>query len=128
MKYILAILLMLLALTTTASSLDALLRDLPNPDLTFDVQLPQAPQINDFSNRSYTTNTRIRPVNLADDPDGFVMPYASWYKQDFANDPFDGLVEIMVIGEPLPSSRATLIIVFIIGGIIYCTRKQPVVV
>ena len=34
----------------------------------------------------------------------------NWYKTDFAAEPFDGRIEVLVVGEPLPSVPLTLFI------------------
>jgi hypothetical protein len=129
MKYILTILLLLVALTATATSLDELLRDLPSPSLNQGITLPKSTPINDFTTLMAEPSQLYKHfVSVDGIPAGADKPYISFYKQDFSEDPFDGRIEIFVIGEPLPSPVQTLLIVLAVGGIIYCTRKQPVVV
>ena len=36
--------------------------------------------------------------------------FVNWYKTDFAAEPFDGRIEVLVVGEPLPSVPLTLFI------------------
>ena len=128
MKYILTILLLLIALTATATSLDELLRDLPYPSLNQGITLPKSTPINNFTTLMGEPSQLYKHfVSVDGIPAGADKPYISFYKQDFSEDPFDGRIEI-IIGEPLPSPAQTLLIVLVVGGIIYCTRKQPVVV
>ena len=128
MKYILAILLTLLALTATASSLNLLRKEVKDPDLLAGIVIPKTDSVADFSNLIIPDTPYKDIPTLSAEANGYMEPYASWYNMDFSNDPFDGLVDILVMGEPLPSPAATLMIVLVVGGIIYCTRKQPVVV
>ena len=37
-----------------------------------------------------------------------------WYIHDFAEDPFDGRIEVLVMGEPLPSTTVTLFLASIL--------------
>jgi len=48
---------------------------------------------------------------VSSDP-GFYAGYNpdSFYVNDFAEDPFDGQIEIMVVGEPLPTSTVTILV------------------
>ena len=49
----------------------------------------------------------------------------SFYQLDFSNDPFDGMIEI-VIGEPLPAPAVTLIVALSAGALflLYKNRRQ----
>ena len=128
MKYILAILLTLLALTSTASSLNLLPHEAKDPDLMAGVLIPKTDSVAAFSNLIIPDTPYKDIPTMSTEADGYLEPYASWYNLDFSNDPFDGLMDILVMGEPLPSPATTLMIVLFVGGIIYCTRKRPVVV
>ena len=50
-------------------------------------------------------------LTVASDP-GYYTGYNpdSFYTLDFAEDPFDGKIEILVMGEPLPASTVTLLV------------------
>ena len=58
-------------------------------------------------------------------------PFAySWYPYDFSEQPFDGKIDILVVGEPLPSTTTTIFVLTLFAGIIYCRRfknLRPVV-
>lgn len=68
-------------------------------------------------------------ITVASDP----LYYAgynsdSFYQLDFANDPFDGNIEILVMGEPLPASHVTLIVALGLAAafLLYNNRRQRV--
>jgi len=52
----------------------------------------------------------------------------SFYQLDFAEDPFNGNIEILVMGEPLPASSVTLIVALGLGAafLLYNNRRQRV--
>ena len=63
--------------------------------------------------------SKIKPLNEKADSSislnsEAIIPFSPvndyWYTQDFSEDPFDGKIEILVIGEPLPSVPLTLFI------------------
>ena len=49
----------------------------------------------------------------------------SFYSQDFSENPFDGYIEVLVMGEPLPASTVTLIVALAAGAafLLYKNRK-----
>jgi len=53
----------------------------------------------------------------------------SFYSVDFAENPFDGLIDILVMGEPLPAPAVTLIIALAAGAalLFFKNRKQRAV-
>ena len=55
---------------------------------------------NTGTNQSFSLNTEA------------IVPFAPvndyWYTQDFAEDQFDGRIEVAVVGEPLPSTTVTV--------------------
>jgi len=125
MKYILAILLTILALTATASSgLQQLLKDIPADHLAVGVPMVQAPAISDFNN---IPREGYRPVTywMTSNANESFYPGVNWYHYDFAADPFDGRIEVLVVGEPLPSASMTIFIMAAIVGIIYWCRFKP---
>ena len=68
----------------------------------------QKHNISDFSTyKLFNTETR-QSISLNTEA---IVPFApindAWYLQDFAEDPFNGRMEV-VIGEPLPSAPVTL--------------------
>ena len=50
----------------------------------------------------------------------------SFYQLDFSEDPFDGRIDVLVVGEPLPSSTVTLILSLAALAVFfgYVRRKQ----
>jgi len=70
--------------------------------------------------------TPYSPFKIQSDP-GYYGGYnaESFYQLDFSNDPFDGMIEI-VIGEPLPAPVVTLIVALAAGALflLYKNRKQ----
>ena len=52
----------------------------------------------------------------------------SFYSLDFSENPFDGLTDIYVMGEPLPAPTVTLIVALAAGAafLLYKNRKQRV--
>ena len=53
---------------------------------------------------------------------------ASFYEYDFSKDPFDGNIEVLNFGTPLPSSTVTLLIALAAaaGLLLYNNRRQRV--
>ena len=49
----------------------------------------------------------------------------SFYQLDFSNDPFTGMIEIYVMGEPLPASTVTMLVALAAAGafLLYRNRK-----
>ena len=122
MKQLLFILLFTVSLTSFAKQdLYNLLKD-PTINLAYDVKLPDAPKFNDFSQVKIVGSATYN--KLSDEP---VLPYVAttdlWYYSDFASEPFDGRIEMFVIGEPLPTTIATLVVTLLLGCVIYY-RKQ----
>lgn len=50
----------------------------------------------------------------------------SFFRLDFAEEPFDGNIELLVVGEPLPASTVTLLIALAAGAgfLLYSNRRQ----
>lgn len=127
-KIFITVILFLLALSILASpsqqELQALLKD-QHLDLTYGVVLPEAKPYNDFS--TIAKPPYYMPIfshPMWQEPDGFLSPYSFWYHTDFAADPFDGRIDPFVVGEPLPSTTATLLIAFGMLGIIGCRKLR----
>lgn len=121
-KLFLTVLLFLLALTLLALNPDDFksYMDHTNIKLAHGVQVDSKPLVWDFSNKYYWANwLEVEPRLYAPiEPHSHMGPYATWYSNDFAEDPFDGRIEVYVVGEPLPSARATFLITLITAGII----------
>ena len=68
-------------------------------------------------------------VTVAGDPLYYAGYNAdSFYQLDFAEEPFNGNIEILVIGQPLPAPAVTLIVALGLGAafLLYRNRKQRV--
>ena len=50
----------------------------------------------------------------------------TWYHLDFPQEPFDGRIQVLTAGAPLPPASTTLIVAFVTAGIIVWSRRQPV--
>ena len=120
-KIFITVILFMLALSILASplqqELQALLKD-QHLDLTYGVVLPEAKPYNDFS--TIAKPPYYMPIfshPMWQEPDGFLSPYSFWYHTDFAEEPFDGCIEPVAVGEPLPPVTATLLIALGMLGI-----------
>lgn len=79
--------------------------------LNYDIKKAEPFKLQDFS--------KIKPLNEKADsfislsPEA-VVPFSPvndyWYLRDFSEDPFNGKIEILVMGEPLPSVPLTIFI------------------
>ena len=125
-KIFITVILFMLALSILASpsqqELQALIKD-QHFDLTYGVVLPPQKPYNDFSTITKPPYYAL-PMHhpMWQEPDGFLSPYSFWYHTDFAEEPFDGRIEPLVVGEPLPSTTVTLLIAFGMLGIIGCRK------
>lgn len=121
-KIFIAVLLFLLSLTLAALDPSAFRAYMDQKDIKLAQGIKYEPKalLWNFSDKASSTNRlEIMPnIYTPIEPDSYINPYATWYSDDFAEDPFDGRIEIAVIGEPLPSARVTLLITLITAGII----------
>ena len=74
-----------------------------------------------------SSNAGNSSISVAGDP----LYYAgynsdSFYQLDFSEDPFNGNIEILVMGEPLPASTVTLIVALGLAAafLLYNSRRQ----
>lgn len=125
-KIFLTVVLFLLALSILAWDTEGLLKSVDrNINLAHGIEIPaQTIQAWDFSKKTMDTATSGYALSVIAEPEGFIGPYWSWYKQDFAEDPFDGRIEVLVMGEPLPSPLMTLLLAIGTLGIIYRCRNK----
>ena len=70
--------------------------------------------INDFS--KVVTPTLNNQVSYTVNSEA-IVPFSTnyFYTQDFASDPFNGMIEVYVVGEPLPTPILTLFIASILA-------------
>ena len=130
-KIFITTLLFFIALSVLAASsqqllLQALLKD-QTFNLTQGITLPKDQKpFNDFSDivRQPPQSTTWR-TSIVVEPDGHINPYKGWYDYDFAADPFDGRIEILVMGEPLPSATQTIMLTLgVLAILLYCRNTK----
>lgn len=87
-------------------------------------------KINDFSKPFSTTEYKMVTYKVSEE-NGIYPEFNTdkFYNIDFAEDPFDGLIQVFVMGEPLPSPTVTLICaVGVIGILLYCKKRKEVII
>lgn len=125
-KIFITVILFLLALSLVA--LDQ--RDFENilkydsMNLAYGITMPESKPAWDFKDLKPATEAFKTYVIVDDAMPGYENPYKAWYGTDFAEEPFDGLIEVNIAGEPLPSPFMTLVLALGTCGIIYSTRKM----
>lgn len=98
------------ALFKSKKSLDDLLKTMKvDYNLASGFEVNKDFNITDFSKA--VTPTLNNQASYTVDSEA-IVPFSTdyWYIQDFAEDPFDGRIEVLVMGEPLPSIPLTLFI------------------
>lgn len=127
MKKLLFVLFLILSASVMADeSLQALLKD-QKIDLTQGITLKDTPPVHDFS--TFYTNP-VFPLKTYNSDFGWYDETLgdAWYNKDFAADPFDGRIEVMIMGEPLPPTTTTLLISIALVGLLLYKKKFRVVV
>lgn len=121
-KIVIATVLFLLALTVVANDqLYKMIDQLPL-DLSIGIEQPKEAKLNDFT----AVMAPIAPAILVTSSgagERIDEHFSGWYKYDFAETPFDGRLEVYVIGEPLPTPIMTLLVTLGTVGII-CMNKN----
>ena len=79
-------------------------------NLSYGIERPKEMKFTDFTNLTYFSKPHI----ISENTETFV-PFSydaanAWYLTDFAAEPFDGRIEVLTVGEPLPSINITLLI------------------
>ena len=122
MKYFLALILTFVAVTCTAYDLQDLLK-YHTWDLTYGIQIQDTGiDVYDFSQR-YPNKMQSYASHMSISAEPILMgPYDSWYWSDFSSDPFDGIIEVLVVGEPLPSTTTTILIAPGLLSLVYCKQ------
>ena len=94
-------------------------------DLTQGIVIPNVVKLNDFS-KSLASNKdfSLKTFKIYSENEIYAG-YAteSFYNLDFAEDPFDGLIEIWVVGEPSTSTTMTLLISCFLGLCLWKYKK-----
>jgi len=125
-KIFITTLLFFIALSILASDTQAILQELLKDqtfNLAYGVEMPKQPKpFNELTAADIAGKPMYGVKSMELEPDGYMSPYGSWYKADFAEDPFNGLREIYVVGEPLPSASTTLFMTLAVLAILLCCR------
>lgn len=93
-------------------------------------KIPDTKKINDFSKPFPTTEYKMVAYNVNSE-NNFFAGYAtdSFYNTDFAEDPFDGVIQVLVMGEPLPSQTVSLILgVLTVFSIVYLKKHKQITI
>ena len=126
MKKLIVLFLLLISITSFAKSdLYDLLKD-SQMDLAYGVVLPDLPNYADFSVRFSTNTSAAVHTSSFEAFIPFQEAADKWYLCDFAEDPFNGVIEIYAVGQPSASTTATLIISLLCGLLMF--RKRLVTV
>ena len=83
--------------------------------LNYGVKKAEPFKLQDFSRVKLLNENADSSISLNSEA---IVPFSPvndyWYIQDFAEDPFDGRIEVLVMGEPLPSVPLTIFVASII--------------
>ena len=120
MKHLLILLLSIISFTSFGIDLESFLNQ--EIDLTQGITLPPAMKFNDFSNIKPTKS--YVPINMQDSYFYDEVISNGWYVSDFAEDPFDGVIEIWAVGQPSASTTTTLIISCLIGFFLISKKNK----
>ena len=127
-KIFITTLLLFITLSILASAiqrdLQLLLKD-QTFNLAYGIELPKDPKpFNEFKYTDIPAFVSYQPY-ISSEPDGYMAPYKAWYEQDFASDPFDGRIEVYVMGEPLPSATQTMFLTLgVLAILLYCRNTK----
>jgi len=94
-------------------------------DLTQGIVIPNVEKLNDFS-KSFALNKDFSLKTFRIDSENEIYAgYSteSFYNIDFAEDPFDGLIEVWAVGEPSTSTTMTLLISCFLGLCLWKYKK-----
>lgn len=97
-----------------------------NYNLAYGITIPETQKFNDFSKRVTPVSTYQMNKFKVDSDNNLIelSPGNNFYKVDFAEDPFDGMIEILVVGEPSTSTNLTLLIAGLLGLVMIKYRKS----
>lgn len=126
MKIILTVILSLLAVIASGLDIKDFVEDLRTPyKLNYGVAYQPTTKINDFSTpvAEYAKTSGLDAVTYSVSNES-ISRFSDWYHLDFSTEPFDGRIEPLVLGEPLPSPGLTLALALGTAGIILYSRKR----
>lgn len=124
-KVFITVIMFLLALSILALEPKDFTNILKNSEvnIAYGVTLPESSPAWDFSNiKQLQAESFNGYTNFDSEMPGYENQYKAWYDTDFAEDPFDGLIEVYVVGEPLPPATTTLLIALGMLGIMKCRK------
>jgi len=96
------------------------------PDLATGMEKLSEQKLNDFS-KPFAPSTTYQMKSYNVNPDNeFYAGFSTegFYNLDFSEDPFDGLIEILVVGEPSTSTNLTLLIAGLLGIAMFTYKKK----
>lgn len=125
MKKIIIFFLFAFSISVFSQDLTELLKYV-NHNLTYGITIPETQKFNDFS-KPMTPVSTYQMYKFKVDSDNNLMEFSpgnNFYKVDFNEDPFDGMIEVMVVGEPSTSTNLTLLIAGLLGLVMIKYRKS----
>ena len=119
MKHVLTILLFIISFTTFGLDLSQFIEH--DIDLAYGIKIPERPAINDFSHvatKDSYASIKVQEEYYFDD-----ALASRWYYTDFDEDPFDGRIEIMMLGQPSASVNVTILISMVVASLLIYKKK-----
>lgn len=97
-----------------------------NYNLDYGVTIPETQKFNDFSKRMTPVSTYQMNKFKVDSDNNLIelSPGNNFYKIDFTEDPFNGMIEVWVVGEPSTSTNLTLLIAGLLGLAMFMYKKK----
>ena len=100
--------------------------DNDNHNLAYGITIPETQKFNDFSKLMIPVSTYQMNKFKVDSDNNLIelSPGNNFYKVDFTEDPFDGMIEVWVVGEPSTSTNLTLLIAGLLGLAMFMYKKK----
>ena len=96
------------------------------PNLAYGIEIPAKQDFMDFS-KSFITNAdyKIESFKVNSENNIYVgFSTDKFYNLDFAEDPFNGMIEVLAVGEPSTSTNLTLLIAGLLGLTMFMYKKK----
>ena len=118
--------LFMLALSVLALDAKALLQYQKPINLAYGIKVNKDINVMDFSVPVYKDIDYRDKMVVVNSENNLFAGYNTdtFYNIDFAEEPFDGRIEVLVMGEPLPSGIVSLFIAAGIAGLLYFRRNK----
>ena len=118
--------LFMLALSVLALDAEALLKLQKPINLAYGIKVTNDINAIDFSVPVYKDIDYQDKTYIVNSENDIFAGYNTdmFYNIDFAEDPFDGRIEVLVLGEPLPSGTVSLFMAAGIAGLLYFRRNK----